>query len=434
MTAPDSPIPAAATGNDSEVTSDDFSSAVTLNHGSSAFIWSYIFAIFGVWTAVLTPTMITLALRVAQADPADASVTYSAIAAIGALVSLPARPFFGRLADITMSRFGRRRPWLVLAATSILVGNGIVAVSDSIPGLVIGWIIVSVAGTIGLTVLWSMIADSIPPDRAGFVAGLAGAAQGVGLIAGTFIVRITPGMTARLLIPAALGAALVLVFVAILRETDFVGQARAKFSFRDFVRTLYFDPRKSPDFAWCLGSIFGVTVGAAVAATFLVYFLQNELKLDDASLIPTVFEATLIINGTASIISPLGGRIADRIGRRKPVFATAGLLVAGGCAGMDVVTEAPEFLVICVFFGIGYGLLIGQMLALAASTMTSWENAARDLGLVVLTQSAALMVAPLVAPILLSIDGPNNYHALYAFGAVAALLGVPALLGIRRRC
>lgn len=434
MTTPDSPIPAVATGNNSEPSSGDSPTAITLNRAGPVFIWSYIFAIFGVWTAVLTPTMITLALRVAQAVPTDTSVTYSAIAAIGALVSLPAGPFFGRLADITMSRFGRRRPWLVVAAAAILAGNGIVAVSDSIAGLVVGWIVVSVAGTIGLTVLWSMITDSIPPERAGFVAGLAGAAQGVGLIAGTFIVRIASGMTARLLIPAALGAALVLIFVAVLRETDFAGQVRTKFDFRDFVRTLYFDPRKAPDFAWCLASVFGVVIGAGVVATFLVYFLQNELRLDDASLIPVVFEATLIINGTASIISPLGGRLADRIGRRKPVFAAAGLLVAGGCTVMDISTRVPEFLTGCVFFGIGYGLLIGQMLALAASTMTSWENAARDLGLVVLTQSAALMVAPLVAPFLLGIGGPNNYRALFAFGAVAALLGVPALLGIRRRC
>ncbi|MEU1208362.1 MFS transporter [Nocardia sp. NPDC005825] len=434
MTVPDSPTPAVETDSDSGEFDDAAPVAVTLNRTGTAFIWAYILAIFGVWTAVLTPTMITLALRVAQAVPENASVAYSAIAAIGALVSLPAGPFFGRLADITMSRFGRRRPWLVVAATSIIVGNLIVAMSGSMAGLIAGWIIVSVSGTIGLTVLWSMLADSIPPERAGFVAGLAGAAQGVGLIAGTFIVRITPGMTAELLIPAVLGAALVLIFVAVLRETDFAGQVRPAFGFRDFVRTLYFDPRKAPDFAWCLASIFGVTVGAAVVATFLVYFMQNELKLDEASLLPTVFQATLIINGTASIISPLGGRIADRIGKRKPVFATAGLLVAGGCAVMDIVTGVPEFLMGCFIFGIGYGLLIGQMLALAASTMTSWENASRDLGLVVLTQSAALMVAPLVAPVLLGVDGPNNYHLLFAFGAAAALLAVPALLGIRRRC
>ncbi|MGF6888673.1 MFS family permease [Nocardia sp. GAS34] len=408
MTAPDSPIPAVATGNDAELRGNTSPGVITLNRVGSAFIWLYILAIFGVWTAVLTPTMITLALRVSQVDPSDASVAYSAIAATGALIALPAGPFFGRLADITMTRFGRRRPWLVVAAIGILVGNGIVAFAGGVPGLIAGWIIVSVAGTIGLTVLWSMIADSIPPERAGFVAGLAGAAQGVGLIAGTFIVRITPGMTARLLIPAILGAVLVVAFVAMLRETDFVGQVRPVFNFRDFVRTLYFDPRKAPDFAWCLASVFGVTAGAAVVATFLVYFLQDELKLDNTTLVPTVFEATLIINAIASIISPLGGRLADRIGRRKPLFAAAGLLVAGGCGVMDIATTVPEFLTGCVFFGIGYGLLIGQMLALAALTMTSWENASRDLGLVVLTQSAALMIAPLVAPALLSIDGPNR--------------------------
>ncbi|WP_084508880.1 MFS transporter [Nocardia pseudovaccinii] len=434
MTASDSSTPATHAEIIAETSETTAPSSVTLNQVGPTFLWSYVLAIFGVWTAVLTPTTVTLALRVSEAIPTNSSVVYSLIAAIGALVALPAGPFFGRLSDITMSRFGRRRPWLVASAISILAGNAMVAFVGSLPGLIVGWMVVSVAGTVGLTVLWSMIADSIPPHRAGLVAGLAGAAQGVGLIAGSFVVRITADMTSRLLIPAILGAVLILAFVAVLRETDFAGQVRPKLDFRDFLRNLYFNPRKAPDFAWCLISIFGVTAGVSVVATFLVYFLQYELHFGDDSLVPMVFEATLIINGIASIVSPLGGKLADRIGRRKPLFACAGLLVGGGCAVMDLVTNVPGLFVGSVLFGIGYGLLLGQMLALAALTMTSWENAARDLGLVVLVQSAALMSAPLVAPLLLGIGGPNNYRALFAFGAGAAFLAIPALLGIRRRC
>ncbi|WP_162958645.1 hypothetical protein [Nocardia yunnanensis] len=62
------------------------------------------------------------------------------------------------------------------------------------------------------------------------------------------------------------------------------------------------------------------------------------------------------------------------------------------------------------------------------------ENAARDFGLIVLTQSAALLIVPLIAPLLLSIGGPDNYRALFAFGGLAAFLAALALQGIRRRC
>ncbi|AYF79492.1 MFS transporter [Nocardia yunnanensis] len=196
MSAPDSPHSSCIPESFTEPFASAAAPSTTLNRVGPAFVAIYVLAIFGMWTAALTPTTITLALRVSQLTSSDASVTYSIVAAVGALISLPAQPFFGRLADITRSRFGRRRPWLVASAVGVLVGTGVMAASNSIPGLLIGWIITSVTGTIALTVLSSMIADSIPLHRAGFVAGLAGAAQGVGLMAGALIVRLTSDMTA----------------------------------------------------------------------------------------------------------------------------------------------------------------------------------------------------------------------------------------------
>ena len=69
---------------------------------------------FGAYLAVLTPVMVTLALRVSQIVPeADRGAALGQVLSVGALLAMLGNPVFGALSDRTTSRFGRRRPWLV---------------------------------------------------------------------------------------------------------------------------------------------------------------------------------------------------------------------------------------------------------------------------------------------------------------------------------
>lgn len=69
------------------------------------------FAQFGAYLAVLTPVMVTLALRVSQIVPeADRGAALGQVLSVGALLAMLGNPVFGALSDRTTSRFGRRRP------------------------------------------------------------------------------------------------------------------------------------------------------------------------------------------------------------------------------------------------------------------------------------------------------------------------------------
>lgn len=81
---------------------------------SIGFVALYVLAQFGIWVALLTPVVLTLALRVGDiASEAEKSRWLGIILAIGGFVALVATPICGALSDRTRSRFGRRRPWLV---------------------------------------------------------------------------------------------------------------------------------------------------------------------------------------------------------------------------------------------------------------------------------------------------------------------------------
>jgi MFS family permease len=79
-------------------------------------------AAFGLYLASLTPTIITLAIRIAGLDPTGKTVALSTVVLIGAVVTIAALPVCGALSDRTRSRFGRRRPWLVGGSVLGLIG------------------------------------------------------------------------------------------------------------------------------------------------------------------------------------------------------------------------------------------------------------------------------------------------------------------------
>ena len=92
------------------------------------FILIYALAYAGVWLALLTPIMVTLALRIRQLEPENAAGRLSLVLAVGALFALLANPLFGRLSDRTTARWGMRRPWLIggaLAGVAIVPVRGV---------------------------------------------------------------------------------------------------------------------------------------------------------------------------------------------------------------------------------------------------------------------------------------------------------------------
>jgi len=96
------------------------------------FVLIYALAYTGTWIALLTPVLITIALKIRLLTPADAAANHSLVLSIGAFVALASNPIFGRLSDRTTSRFGMRRPWLIGGVIGGAVALLIVARAETI--------------------------------------------------------------------------------------------------------------------------------------------------------------------------------------------------------------------------------------------------------------------------------------------------------------
>ena len=131
----------------------------------------YSLAYFGVWMALLTPVVVTLALRVAQIDPVNKEASLSWILGAGAIVAMLANPIAGLLSDRTTSRLGMRRPWLIGGMALGLAGLYAVA-TGGLWMIGIGWCVAQLGFNALLAAIVAILPDQVPEaQRGGVVVG-----------------------------------------------------------------------------------------------------------------------------------------------------------------------------------------------------------------------------------------------------------------------
>ncbi len=134
---------------------------------SARFIAIYAFAYASLWLALLTPAMITLALRVRQLAGGGAARPISMVLFAGAIVALVGNPVFGALSDRTHSRFGRRRPYLVGGTLCGFAALALIGVASSLTLVLVGWCLAQLAYNAVLAAMVAIIPDQIPASRRG---------------------------------------------------------------------------------------------------------------------------------------------------------------------------------------------------------------------------------------------------------------------------
>ncbi|WLQ39021.1 MFS transporter [Streptomyces laculatispora] len=413
--------------------SPELSLPASMPNASGKLVFGLAFAQFGVMAALLTPVMVTLALRVAQIVPeADRGAALGQVLALGAVLAMIANPVIGGLSDRTMSRFGRRRPWLLGGALAALAGLLGVALGGSVPTLMIGWAVAQVGGNAALTAVTASIPDFVPERQRARVSGAVGMMTSLSMIAGSGLANaFSTHLALAFLIPGLLGVAGVVTLCAVMQDRPARPGAFAPYSVKEFLRSFWVSPRKHPDFAWNFAGRFLVFVGISCVTSYQTYFLMDRLGYAESEVANKVFVGTLAMVITVVAGSVIGGQLSDRSGRRKPYVLGAALILAVGLALISAAHSFPVFLAALAVFGFGQGLYLSVDVALAASVLPDPEQAARDLGVLNIGNALPQSLVPIIAPALLAIGSGGNYGALFLFGGIACVLGAFAVQFIR---
>jgi MFS family permease len=398
---------------------------------SGAFIAIYAFAYTGIWLALLTPVIVTIALRVRQLTPEHAAQNLALVLSVGATCAMFAGPLFGYLSDRTTSRLGMRRPWMIGGILGGSIALTFVATASSIASMLLAWCMAQIAFNAALASTVALLADRVPMQQRGTVAGILGVCMPVGQLIGSFIVQlVASSLLLAFLIPAALGTAAVLLLAAVLPDRR-LPSVPTRVPLRRAIGMLRAAPRRYRDFCCAWLSRFLLGVGTAFLTTYQPLYLVENLDRDPIEVPTLVFRSMLLQSALIVVVSLVSGRLSDRLGRRK-IFVLIGAVIY--TIGLWLIAAADSyalFLAGLAVAAIAHGMYFAVDLALVTDVLPDSErDAAKDLGILNIANALPQVVAPITGVAILML-AHGDYTTMYAIAGVIALSSAVAILPMK---
>jgi MFS family permease len=399
---------------------------------SAGWIAAFATVWFAIWMAQLAPIQLLLPAQIdAELHPenwVDSVVAFGVISGVAAVATVIAYPITGALSDRTTSRYGRRRPWILIGALVFATSLVVLGLQTQIWAIGAAWVAASVGFCIMTAALTATISDQVPVGQRGYVSGWMSAPQSLGIIVGLLLV--TELVTDTSLGYALLAAILVVLAVPFLTRHDepLAADERTRVTAKGILASLWISPREHPDFGWTLLSRVLISIGNALGTGLLLYFLMFGLGDENAE--QDLILLTLIYM-VFVIIASLGlGRLSDRLGRRRVfVFVAAGLqgLAALLLAAFPALSVA---MIAAGLLGLGYGCFLSVDQALATQVLPDAATRGKDLGIMNIATAVPQALGPLIGAGAVVVAG-GSFALVFVLSAVCAFAGALAVTRVR---
>ncbi len=380
----------------------------------------YTLAYCGLFVAFMPFVTILLQVKVAAIDPAGRVALLGQAVLGGAVIASIANIAAGWISDIGWRRSGTRRPVIAVGLVAIAIGFAAIHAATTPLTLLAAVAWWQVALNLMFVPMVAVIADEVPDDRKGQVAGLLGISHPVGILSAAVVtLPVLAGEGARFVANVALAAGLIVPFLLFARERGAGGGtvtaqvAPAAPVRADLLR------------AW-VARLAMQAAGNGLTAYAFFHFADRWHGGGDAA--GPVARAMAVVTGIAVVATILAGRWSDRVGGRRPFLALATVLVA---AGLGVMAAAGGFVAVAIGYGIatiGLSVFLALHSALAMQLLPSPATRGRDLGILNLTNTLPACVPPLLAAI---VPPGAGLGMVFVALAVVALAGGATALSIR---
>ena len=389
--------------------------------------WLGILTIWGGLDNVVVPQ------RLLDLDRASAGTLQAVIAVVGVVAPIIIQPTVGIISDYTMTRWGRRKPYILIGTVLDVLFVVALATSNGFLALAALYFLLQLSSNFAQGPFQGYVPDLVPASQVGLASGLMGMMIVFGTILGTGIA--TLGQLTDAVIPATIALALVeLATMVLLVATVDEGRTappRTR-SWREIALSAWgTDILRERSVIWLL-VVRLLFLGAYAVTRFVAAYFEDThgLTRDDATLY--LFIGTLVVGLMTAAAAIPGGRLSDRFGRRRVIWAAAAIVALGlACVAL---APTPELgIVAFVPFGLGMGVFLSADWALMADVIPK-ETAGRYMGILnagtAMAGPAYLVVAGPLRDLFGGIDlelGPRGAIAigiLYVGGAALALTRV----------
>lgn len=404
---------------------EDLAESNTPPRVGPGFIALLTLAYIGAFSAFAPLLSIIVPLQAQQVSVADKVGLLGIATAWGAGVASVVNLAAGWGSDRTRSIWGRRRPWILLGLIGVLAAYMLIGAASTPAGLIIGVIAFQLGFNLMFAPLTAILADRVPDAQKGRVAAFLGLGAPMGAAAGVLIaVPILQEAPARLFVLGLIVVACVLPLLLAWKEPIAPARERARPSRLRFTW----------DFGFAWMSRFCFQIAASVLHAFMLFYLADHAHYAEQFPGQTAESglARLIALSTALIVVSgfVGGLLSDRLRNRRLFILAASVILAAGLIIFAVWPQWPGPLVGYALYGVGFGLYTTVDAALVAQVLPSRRDAARDLGVMNLTNTLPAVVAPILA---LAALGPerSDWASLMTLAAAASIAGGLLVMAVR---
>ncbi len=376
---------------------------------------------------------IILPTLVGKLAPLDSKATYLGFLTFaGLVVAILVQPLMGGLSDRCTSRWGRRRPFILVGTLLALFFLVAIASASSYWALLAGVLLLQFASNTAQGPYQALLPDLVPEERRGRASAVKGLSELLGGVIGTPIAayliheregNLAIGFTMLVLLPA------MLITLFAIREEPLKEVPREPLKI-GFLSSFKVDIRNHPDFIWWLLNRFLLLLGLTGVQAFALYFIEDTFSLPNPA--RATSHLTVIVGlGILITIIP-AGHLGDRLGH-KPLLVIAGL---GGTVGvflLALLRSYAKVLTAGVLIGSSFGLFISASWALVTKLVPQKE-AGRYLGFTNLATAGGSAAARLEGPLIDFFNSRSpgqGYTALFLANGFFVLLSTLAILKVR---
>jgi MFS family permease len=332
-----------------------------LNHLDFAILSLYWIAIGYLWQSLATLILPDLVQDLVGS--AHKGLALSALEGIGTVMAVVWQPLAGSISDRTVSRWGRRRPFVFVGTLGDVLFLAGIALSGSYWVVVLFYFLLQTASNTAQGPYQGWMPDVVPEDQRGSASGYYGLANIIGILAGTVGGGIMLGHFGRLAaIGSIAGLLLLTMLVTVALVPDRVRPQQAAFAspLQAFKET-FSRPLAYPRFLWLMASRLLILMGIVGLQSFVFYYFSDTFFHGDSR---ATTNATTVLVGLVVVVALLvtwpSAWLSDRVGRRPLIFAS-GLIAAVGM--LDVIFSHYEWAPSGLLNGLGAALHVPPLAA-----------------------------------------------------------------------
>ncbi len=331
----------------------------------------------------------------------DTTVQYTTLGVIqmaGVIIAVAVQPTVGSISDYTISRFGRRKPFILIGTTLDLVFLIGIATSNDILAIAALIVLLQFSSNFAQGPFQGYVPDMVPAPQVGLASGLVGLFTVLGIMFGSAMASLGLALGDFRGPTILLGVVEFLTMLSLFYRLDEgrVAKDRHGRSWRTIAAEAWgTDILRERSFMHLVGSRFFILGGSAFLVALAVPYLERALGMTDGDERAVWI---LAITGIAAVCTAVAtipaARLSQRYGRKRLIYAAC----TTSAIGMVTCAFAPSvgFLVVgASLVGIGGGSFLAVDWALMTDIIPK-ASAGRFMGISNVATATNGVVAGLV--------------------------------------